>query len=254
MLAIAEALTAVGHRPRHSALLHLAHRRGVRPREQPVRLVHRRLAPGAGQPPGVGRRVAVPPLRRGERAPGPAAARRGAGRARGLGARRRARRAARGLAPPRAGGSRRPAPAPSCGRCWCPAIPGISVLTWEKSFMRTDYHTPRDTPALLDFDHLERLTRFYAYLLLRADADPNAILDHDARTDDLARRPRRSSGRGRQAPRHRGEDARGRDRPARRSRRVGPRAARGRRARRARLPARAGGEGRRGARGRARPR
>ena len=65
-------------------------------------------------------------------------------------------------------------------------IPGISVLTWEKSFMRTDYHTPRDTPALLDFDHLERLTRFYAYLLLRADADPNAILDHGARADDLA--------------------------------------------------------------------
>ena len=66
-------------------------------------------------------------------------------------------------------------------------IPGISVLTWEKSFMRTDYHTPRDTSALLDFDHLERLTRFYAYLLLRADADPDAILDHDARTDDVAK-------------------------------------------------------------------
>ena len=65
-------------------------------------------------------------------------------------------------------------------------IPGISVFTWEKSFMRSDYHTPRDTPALLDFDHLGRLTRFYAYLLLRADADPNAILDHGARADDLA--------------------------------------------------------------------
>ena len=65
-------------------------------------------------------------------------------------------------------------------------VPGISVLTWEKSFMRTDYHTPRDTSALLDFGHLERLTRFYAYLLLQADADPNAILDHGARADDLA--------------------------------------------------------------------
>ena len=66
-------------------------------------------------------------------------------------------------------------------------IPGISVLTWEKAFMRTDYHTPRDTPALIDFDHLERLTRFYAYLLLRADADPDAILDHGARTEDVAK-------------------------------------------------------------------
>jgi len=65
-------------------------------------------------------------------------------------------------------------------------IPGISVLTWEKSFMRTDYHTPRDTPALIDFDHLERLTRFYAYLLLLADADPGAILDPAARAEDLA--------------------------------------------------------------------
>jgi hypothetical protein len=65
-------------------------------------------------------------------------------------------------------------------------VPGISVLTWEKSFMRTDYHTPRDTSGLLDFGHLERLTRFYAYLLLQADADPNAILDHGARADDLA--------------------------------------------------------------------
>jgi hypothetical protein len=66
-------------------------------------------------------------------------------------------------------------------------VPGISVLSWETSFLRRDYHTPRDTPALLDFAHLERLTRFYAYLLLRADADPDAILDHDARTADVAK-------------------------------------------------------------------
>ena len=60
-------------------------------------------------------------------------------------------------------------------------VPGITVYTWEKSFMRTDYHTPRDTPAIVDFDHLARLTRFYAYLLLQADADPDGILDHGAR-------------------------------------------------------------------------
>jgi hypothetical protein len=122
-------------------------------------------------------------------------------------------------------------------------IPGISVLTWEKSFMRTDYHTPRDTSALLDFDHLERLTRFYAYLLLRADADPNAILDHGARADDLRGRGEEAR-RGGQAARRRGEAPRGRQgAPGVHAR--GPRAARGRRPRRARLSARAGGEGRR---------
>ena len=47
----------------------------------------------------MGRAGAVPPLRRGERAPGHAAAGRGARGARGLGARLRARRQARGLAP-----------------------------------------------------------------------------------------------------------------------------------------------------------
>jgi Iap family predicted aminopeptidase len=66
-------------------------------------------------------------------------------------------------------------------------VPGVTVLTWEKSFMRSDYHTPRDTPALLDFDHLEGQTRFYAYLLLQADADPDAILDHGARAEELAK-------------------------------------------------------------------
>ena len=94
-------------------------------------------------------------------------------------------------------------------------IPGISVLTWEKSFMRTDYHTPRDTPALLDFDHLERLTRFYAYLLLRADADPERDpRPRRARPTTCAGR-RGSSAARRQAPRRRGEDARGRERAAR---------------------------------------
>jgi transcriptional regulator with XRE-family HTH domain/Iap family predicted aminopeptidase len=65
-------------------------------------------------------------------------------------------------------------------------VPGVAAYTWEKSFARTDYHTPRDTPAIVDFDHLERLTRFYAYLLLRADADPDGILDHRARAEDVA--------------------------------------------------------------------
>jgi transcriptional regulator with XRE-family HTH domain len=64
-------------------------------------------------------------------------------------------------------------------------IPGVTAYTWEKSFMRTDYHTPNDTPAIVDFEHLARLVRFYAYLLLQADADPDGILDHAARAQHL---------------------------------------------------------------------
>jgi Iap family predicted aminopeptidase len=65
-------------------------------------------------------------------------------------------------------------------------IPSVTLFTWERSFMRSDYHTPRDTAALLDFDHLERQARFYAYVLLLADADPDGILDHGARAAELA--------------------------------------------------------------------
>jgi hypothetical protein len=65
-------------------------------------------------------------------------------------------------------------------------IPGVTAFTWEKSFMRDAYHTPRDTPEIVDFPRLARLTRFYAYLLLQADADPDGIIDHAARARDLA--------------------------------------------------------------------
>ena len=58
--------------------------------------------------------------------------------------------------------------------------------------MRTDYHTPRDTPALLDFDHLERLTRFYAYLLLRP-TPTRTRSSTTARAPTTWRPPRRSS-------------------------------------------------------------
>ena len=66
-------------------------------------------------------------------------------------------------------------------------IPGIAAYTWEQSFARTDYHSPRDTIELLDFDHLDRLTRMYALLLLEADRDPDGILDHAARGSEVAR-------------------------------------------------------------------
>ena len=85
-------------------------------------------------------------------------------------------------------------------------IPGVTVLTWEDAFMRTDYHTPRDTPAMVDFDLLARQTRFYAYLLLRADADPGGILDHGARAAELAVEAERLGPAG-QAARHGGAGA-----------------------------------------------
>jgi N-acetylated-alpha-linked acidic dipeptidase len=65
-------------------------------------------------------------------------------------------------------------------------VPGVSAYTWERSFMRTDYHTQYDTAGLVDFAHLERLCRFYTYLLLSADADPGGILDHRDRARELA--------------------------------------------------------------------
>ena len=66
-------------------------------------------------------------------------------------------------------------------------VPGLATYSWESSFAKTAYHTPLDTPEMVDFDHVERLTRFYAYLLLEADRDPDGILDHRARARQLAR-------------------------------------------------------------------
>ena len=69
-------------------------------------------------------------------------------------------------------------------------VPSVSAYTWERSFMRTDYHTQYDTAETIDFAHLERLCRFYAFLLLSADADPEGILDHAARARELGARAR----------------------------------------------------------------
>ncbi len=66
-------------------------------------------------------------------------------------------------------------------------VPGVSAYTWERSFMRTEYHSQHDTAAIVDFAHLERLCRFFTFLLLSADADPDGILDHGARARELAR-------------------------------------------------------------------
>ena len=71
---------------------------------------------------------------------------------------------------------------------WSPASRAIARYTWEQSFARTDYHTPRDTIELLDFDHLERLTRLLrATCCSRPTRDPDGILDHAARGSEVAR-------------------------------------------------------------------
>jgi hypothetical protein len=69
-------------------------------------------------------------------------------------------------------------------------VPGLAAYSWEKSFAKTAYHTPLDTPDIVDFAHLARVARFYALLLIDADADPDAIFDHRARARHLARAAR----------------------------------------------------------------
>ena len=66
-------------------------------------------------------------------------------------------------------------------------IPGVACYSWEKSFGATDYHTQFDTVDLLEFPILAAQTRMYALLLLSADQNPDAILDHAARSRQLAR-------------------------------------------------------------------
>jgi hypothetical protein len=66
-------------------------------------------------------------------------------------------------------------------------VPGVSSYCWETSFRRQSYHTPLDTPDVVDFDHLARLIRLDALLLLEADDDPDAIHDHGARARRLAK-------------------------------------------------------------------
>ena len=71
-------------------------------------------------------------------------------------------------------------------------IPSVSAYTWERSFMRTDYHTQYDTAETIDFAHLERLCRFYAFLLLSADDDPERH-PRPRGAGARARRPRASA-------------------------------------------------------------
>ena len=61
-------------------------------------------------------------------------------------------------------------------------VPGVAAYTWDDSFATTRYHTQLDVPEVLDPDLLASQARFYAWLLLDADArSPEDLLDHGAR-------------------------------------------------------------------------
>ena len=215
MLAIARALP--GHRLQAAppGLLHLADGRGVRAARPRVRLVRRRLAPGARHASAVGRAGALPPLHRRQRQPGPAAPAADAGRAARAGSAGRRERGRRRAGSPRAGCSGPPTTGTEQWPLLVSGVPSVAAFNWETSFARTIYHTPLDTPAVVDFDHLVRLTRFYAYLLLDADRDPDGILDNAARGRQLARRAQALGKRGdalKNAAQGHGRSARGRAR------------------------------------------
>ncbi len=85
---------------------------------------------------------------------------------------------------------------PGCGTELWPflvaGVPGISVLTWGKSFSKSAYHSPLDTIKLVDFAHLERLGRAYSLMLLDADRRGDGLLDHRARARHLEQAAARS--------------------------------------------------------------
>ena len=66
-------------------------------------------------------------------------------------------------------------------------IPGVAAYTWDKSFARSDYHTANDTISIVDFEQSAGMARFYAYLLLSADAEAATMLDHRARARSVER-------------------------------------------------------------------
>ena len=150
--ALATRVTAAPH-----ALLHLAHGRGVRPTDSAygwctgawaqISETHPEWA--AGSP--------VPPQSRGQRPPGaPPADRDAAGAdAAGRGG-WRARAPAEGWL---TSGWYTHGPPVTGTEAWpflISGVPGVSAYTWERSFMRTDYHTQYDTADIVDFAHLER--------------------------------------------------------------------------------------------------
>src|SRR6185312_5674892 len=76
--------------------------------------------------------------------------------------------------------------------CLRAGVPGVSVLTWGKSFSRSAYHSPLDTIKLVDFGHLERLGRAYSLMVLDADRRGDDLCDHRARARHLEQAVARS--------------------------------------------------------------
>lgn len=66
-------------------------------------------------------------------------------------------------------------------------IPGINVSTFHMPFARTKYHTQYDDRSTLDMEHLARLTKLFARMLLSADELGERIVDHRDRATDLRR-------------------------------------------------------------------
>jgi hypothetical protein len=66
-------------------------------------------------------------------------------------------------------------------------VPGVAAYAWETSFAATNYHTQLDTLDMIDTDIVAAQARLYALLLMSADQDPDAVLDHKARARQLAR-------------------------------------------------------------------
>lgn len=66
-------------------------------------------------------------------------------------------------------------------------VPGINVSTFHMPFARTKYHTQYDDRSTIDMEHLARLTKLFARMVLSADALGETIVDHGDRAADLRR-------------------------------------------------------------------
>jgi hypothetical protein len=66
-------------------------------------------------------------------------------------------------------------------------VPGVAAYAWETSFADTDYHTQFDTIDMVDIDLVVAQSRLQTLLLLSADSDPDAIVEHRARARQLTK-------------------------------------------------------------------
>ncbi|MET0699083.1 MAG: M20/M25/M40 family metallo-hydrolase [Mycobacterium sp.] len=89
-------------------------------------------------------------------------------------------------------------------------VPGVAAYAWETSFADTDYHTQFDTMDMVDIDLVVAQSRLQTLLLLSADSDPDAIVDHRARASQLTKVAVQQKHRGLAAAATRHAEARGR--------------------------------------------